>query len=503
MSTVRSFGDEDTSPVHGPFTPADVREGEAITARVVSLDPNVFLNSELRVWRMSPLGIELLTGKDDQLIKGMHISLELKMGYQKSTLSGLVVDRVLEEKDQHVAHIRLVPSKESRTSDIERRDSDRWICSDQFFPTAVASNPVKFNDYLYFKIRDISFGGFKLHTSMRNKFIIPGISFECIVNFPMVSQTNMKLTVKNVRVELDGGKEVLSVGVTYNPLDDKLNKIVGNYLIQFGSVRSLEEIQNAGYLVHNVSDAIQYSYVKTKEDFEQVLRLRFDSYSAAGKIPDNKTYLDMTDQFDAKSRIILGKYKGDVVCSARMIFHQFGEELEQEKFIKWPVDLPRQDEVVEIMRACTRADFRGSDLLLGMFKYMAVTVAQAKKRWIVICATDEMIPFYQKIGFKNVGLSYQHTGLNNIVHHIMLANFVDGMAGRTVDPIHWNLVWADSVEYMSQFEMIEVDPFMQIRLTIYRWFQPITKILFERKIKKKIANKASKEANPLIQRKTA
>ncbi len=486
MGAARNFPAEMQSSIHQNIIPADVREGDVIRAKVRSLDPNHFFNDNLRVWRISPLGVELVLEDEKSLGKGILLEVEIQFGMQKTTLSGLVVDSVVVERGKSIAHVRLVPKSQDRIDNLERRSSSRWICSDQFFPTAVASNPAKFNDFIYFKIRDISYGGFKLTTSLRNKFIVPGIAFDCIVNFPMVSQVNMRLTVKNIRVEVEGGAEVLSLGMTFDVKNTRLAQTVGQYLIQFGDVQSLEEIQQAGFAVHNVSDAVSYSYVRSKEEFEEVLKLRFEAYKHAGKVADGKTYLDMTDHFDAKSRIIIGRYKSEIVCSARMIFHQVGEHLEQEGFVKWPTNLPRPDEVVEIMRACTRPDFRGSDLLTGMFKYMAVTVAQARKGWIVICATDEMVSFYQNIGFKKVDLSYEHPALNNRVHHVMIANFLDGMAGRTVGPIYWNLVWADSVEYLSQFELIEVDPFMQMRMTIYRWFAPFAKFLFGRKVKKYI-----------------
>lgn len=481
----RYFEIDSPNSIHQSIIPADVREGEVIRAKVKSIDPQCYFNDFLRVWRISPLGVELVIENENVLKRGVLIELEIQFGRQRTSLSGLIVDSVVSERGKIIAHVRLVPMAAERIDSSDRRGSSRWLCSEQFFPTAVAANPAKFNEFIYFKVRDISYGGFKLTTSLRNKFIVPGIVFDCIVNFPMVSQVNMHLTVKNIRVEMEGGTEVLSLGVIFNLADNRLSETVGQYLMQFGTVQSLHEIQEAGYAIHKVSNSVSYSYVRSKEEFDEVLKLRFEAYKYAGKVEEGKTYLDMTDHFDAKSRIIIGRYKSEIICTARMIFHQVGESMEQENFVKWPADQPRPDEVVEIMRACTRPDFRGSDLLVGMFKYMAVTVAQAKKSWIVICATEEMIKFYQNIGFKQLGLSYKHAALNNRIHHVMIANFLDGMAGRTVGPIYWNLVWADSVEYLSQFGIIEVDPFMQIRMTIYKWFSPIAKFLYDRKIRKK------------------
>lgn len=484
--TLKNFSTEMAVDLHGPITPADVRDGEQVRAKIRSLENDVFLNTNIKVWRISPLGIELCADREVEVKKGLHIELDIYIGFQKTTLTGLIVDQIEDRSHGRMIYVRLVPQDNEKGWVNNKRDASRWICSDQFYPTAVASNPAKFNDFIYFKVRDISFGGFKLYTSLRNKFIIPGLVLDCIVNFPMVAQIRMKISVKNVRVELENGREVLAVGVTFDASNREINQTVGSYVAQFGSSASLKEIQGQGFDVFNISDSVTYSYVKSREEFDEVLKLRYLAYREAGKVDDSKTYQDMSDVFDSKSRIVIGTYKGEVVSTARLIFHQLGERMEQESFVTWPQELPRQDEVVEIMRACTHPDFRGSDLLLGMFKFMAVTVAQAKKRWIVICATDEMVQFYKKIGFKSLGLSYEHKTLNNKLHHVMIANFIDGLTGKTVSPIYWNLVWRDSTRYLASFDLIEIDPFMQIRLTIFNWFRPIADFFFYKKLKRRV-----------------
>jgi hypothetical protein len=75
----------------------------------------------------------------------------------------------------------------------------------------------------------------------------------------------------------------------------------------------------------------------------------------------------------------------------------------------------------------------------------------------------------------------------------MIANFIDGMSGKSVDPIYWNIVWSDSVAYMTDYDLISLDPLMQIRITVYKWFKPLAKIMtkrnFERKLKKSLSPK--------------
>lgn len=485
MKSLPNENEFNMSHVHGPYIPENIRENELIKAEVIV--EGASLVRSYRVWRISPLGLELYIGDNNNLEiqKGSSVSVKLFLGKQETFFKGLVVDSIIDESNKQIAHIRLVNMKSSEKFEGERRKSSRWLCGSEFFPTGIAPNPVRFNDFIYFKIEDISYGGFKLIASLRNKFLISGITLDSMINFPMVSQVNVKVKINNVKVESQNGKDVLAIGATYSTSDNNVNKVVSNYLLQFSNADSLSEIKDSGFLSETISETVNYTYVKTKEEFEEVLKLRYLSYKEAGKVEEGKTYMDMSDQYDAKSRIVIGKLKGEIICSARIIFHQLGDKLEQEQFVQWPVDMPRQDEVVEIMRACTKPGFRGSDLLLGMFKFMSITVAQAKKNWIVICATNEMVPFYSKIGFKNIGLSYLHKKLNNIEHHIMVANFIDGMSGKSVNPIYWNIVWSDSVDYMSEYDLINLDPLMQIRVSFYKWFKPLANFFVQKKFKQK------------------
>jgi predicted GNAT family N-acyltransferase len=497
ITTKRVFENSSLNPVHGPITPAEVREGDLVSARLISVDPRLKFSGELRVWRISPLGVELLCKENQSLPKGLMVDLELQIGVQKTMLSGLVVEETSEDFGKKLLHIRLTPKQKERVESIERRQSTRWICSEEFYPTAISSNPARFNDFVYFKLRDISSTGLKLHTSLRNKFIVAGMSFDCLVNFPMVSQIKMKLLIKSVRVELLHGKEVLSIGAEYDSADRIVVETVGQYLMQFGSVGSLDDLRNSGIQVNAVGDAVQFSYVRTKEEYDKVLGLRHQAYKDAGKLKDGAQVADMSDAYDARARIVIGKYKGEVVCSSRLIFNQFEDTMEQEKFVKWPSHLPRRDEMVEIMRACTRPDFRKSDLLISMFKFIAVTVAQSKRKWIVICATDDMIPLYKKIGFTDLELNYLHTGLNDLKHNILLANVPDAMEGKTVDMFSWNIIWSDVSGYLEQYGIINPDPLTTVRLHMYRLMGPVARFAYARK-KKRLAKAQHKKISTTV-----
>jgi hypothetical protein len=420
---------------------------------------------------------KILQFKSVAIVLILH-NLDLKVGFQTTSFSGLTVDERIEEGNKHILYIRLITKTKSRVESFERRSSHRWLCSEEFYPTAVAANPTLFNDFIYFKVRDISSEGFKLQTSLRNKFLIPGMRFSCIMTFPMVAELNVDFEIKNVRVELINGRETLSVGATYDTEAPKLKKTIGQYLMQFSNVSNLEELRESGFDVVSVSDAVNFSFVRSKDEYHQVLKLRHIAYLKANKIPSHLTWEDMADSFDARSRIVIGKFKGRVVVSARLIFSNPDDTMELEQYLQIPPEFPRRDQIVEITRLCTSPDFRKSDLLISFFKFMAVAVAQSKREYVVTGAAPDMWPLYKRLGFTKSEIKYTHAKLGGIEHSVIFGKVQDGLEGRVTDPITWNIVWSDAVTYLDQYGHMENQGLTALRLTIYRWFAPIAKILY-------------------------
>ena len=73
--------------LHGSYYPTDVYPGESISATIRSSDDNGVLAENLRVWRLSPLGLEILVD-GAPLRVGQLINLDLKIGAVSANLSG-------------------------------------------------------------------------------------------------------------------------------------------------------------------------------------------------------------------------------------------------------------------------------------------------------------------------------------------------------------------------------------------------------------------------------
>jgi predicted GNAT family N-acyltransferase len=294
----------------------------------------------------------------------------------------------------------------------------------------------------------------------------------------MVAQAKMKLIVRNVAVTNEAGKDLLSLGFEIVDPTTRDRSTIGQYLVQFGNSASPDDLRAQDLPPESVARAIDFSFVRTRDELAEVLRLRTEAYSDAGKVGDDVDLL--ADSFDAKSRIVIGKHNGRIVASARVFIPQSGDLLEHEDFLQLPEECARREDLVEIMRVCTDNEYRRSDLLLALFRYVAITCVQASRFTVVGCATPELVPIYRRIGFRATGIRYTHPLLNNKEHVLLLANAKKAILGIDINPIIWNLVWRDTAKYLVENEFLTQDPLSQSRLFVYRLLGPVANLISRR-----------------------
>ncbi len=467
---------------HFPFIPQEIRANDPIKA-IMTIDSRDY---NLDVWKLSPFGIELVTDKSFKLITSKLYKIRVAIGGEYSVLDGVLMYEY-NHNDKIIVCIRFTNEKKPYNN-IERRAKSRWNCSSQYFPTGMANSPAKFNDFIYFKIRDISFGGMKIVCSLRNKFLLPGMNLNAMINFPMVSQMNVKLKIENLNIGTEEGKEVISMGVTYDTSDPNLIEVISNYLLQFSNISTFQDLRDEGFVTKKLSSSIDFSYVKSKEDFQDCLKLRLMANQAAQKLKDDTKMEDMTDEYDSRSRIIIGKHAGNTVCTVRMAFHELDDRMEIEKHTILPDSFPRRDEVIEIMRLCTHPSYRGSDLLNSLFKHLAIVVVQSKRKYIVTSCVESLKPLYKRIGFKEAGITYENPLFKGFPDQVMIANVETLLLGKDINPLIWNLVWGDLYNYFENYDLVSYTPMEKIRIKVLKKLKPLAHVMANyssRKVDKK------------------
>jgi len=480
--------------LHGTFFPADIYPGESVSASIRlegSLDP---LISNARVWRLSPLGLEIVADVDYASVRGQPIQIDLRLGQERVSARGVCVHFDASSAALPILGIRLVESNDGAFGGQNRRAATRWIFGMQFGPVCVAANPARFNDFVYFRVRDVSAKGMQLSTSLRNKFLVKGMRLNCILSLPLVSQLTLQMSVQHVELSSDPDRPSLIVGTSLIDPSQSDLQALGQYLVQFGEGVQLDELRQQGLMPRRISSAVEFSFVRTVNEYNQVLALRHLAYQSAGKVCASSRLEDMSEQYDARSRIVIGKYHGRIIASAALVFNEYHDKMEIEESLDWPHDLPRRDEMVEVIRNCTHPSYRGSDLLMAMFKFIAITVLQAKRRFVVIGCTPDLVPLYTKIGMKNLDLEYRHGKLANTLHNVMLGDIPQTMTGSNINPILWNAIWSDTMSYMTNSNLLKPNVLDSVRVKLYRALKPLS-VLLESRMRHPRSSSAAKR-NP-------
>lgn len=484
MDETRDRYDLDFRELHQIIRPGEVRSSDRIIARVRKRDASTGYET-LKVWKLSPLGIELDDPEEaSKYSKGDPVDLEITIDGERSFYEGLVVDVVQQNELIRLLGIRLgVQTSDGQTSH-DRRKAPRWMCSDEFCPSAMCTSPGVANDFTQFQIRDISKDGMQLVCSLRNKYLLPGRKLQLTCNFPMVGEFVVPVKIARVSLTALQGKDKLSVGVEFMQITDHIQKTLAQYLIQFSNVETLQELRIAGFTPASVSKAVDFYYLKSEEDYKKVLDLRLAAHQYDRNILEDLevTPEDLGDIEDSRSRIIVGIYRDRIVATGRIRYNDMDSPLEHEKYVEWPTTLPRREQIMEISRVCTDPEFRRGDLLAGLFQFICATCIQTHKPYVLIGSWPEMRQFYEKIGFKDTGLSHTEPMWKS-KQHLMIGHSVDTMLGRDVGPVYWNLIWRVASEHTIRNGLIQPAGLDSFRLRMYRFLGPVSQWLGNRRRK--------------------
>jgi len=456
--------------IHSPFFPEEIREREGISAKLRRSEKSEWISA--KVWRVSPLGTDLVNPFSDAPVKvGDTFDLKISIHGHTNEFSGLAVSAKHKDGEKELIGIRWFEDSTSSSSeftpDSDRRKTKRWMCSEEFMPTGVSNNPAKFNDFVHFRIGNLSKSGLTIITSLRNKTLIPGMKLSCQVSFPMVGDSHADFLIKNARVGSYGEKDYLILGAELMNPSVVLKEQIAQYLFQFGPATTVKELQEEGLRVRKATVGLSFSYVKSQGDYFDALKLRSKAYLKAGKVQLSGVE-NMADEFDSRARILLAKYRGQTVGSLRLIFHEMGDQLSLARFASIPDSFPRADEMVESTRVCTDPDFRSSDILNGMVQRSILATILSGRQWILGGAEQKLLPIYSRMGFKPTGVEYVSKDLAGIKHELILGNVRDVILGKNIQFDIWTKMYAELFDYLSGTSLLELSRSEIVRFNVYR-----------------------------------
>lgn len=334
--------------------------------------------------------------------------------------------------------------------------SERFITHEINAPVIHSSDPLDPNRVLYFKVLNISTNGMLLKTSLSNKHLFPGMELRnASIEIPGLGKTTADLFIENSRSQND---QIL-YGVSLKSQNPDFQSLASKYLSNLGQNSSetsrLEKLAAAGLIQKNLKGHLTIREVRTQQDYDAVLKLRFHGYQKAGKTKDSITWKDMGEGLGNEGLVLAAFLGGEIVASTELRFTAKIPARLTEKFDFNAHAALRANHFVEINRLVVHPSAQRSDIVVGLFqKIHAITMINGKPDGLLV-AEDQLVPLYRRLGAKKIGLSYPHAIKEGTRLHVMVIPRSTYEASVGLNPYAWVQVYESTHSYFSDLGVAE------------------------------------------------
>jgi hypothetical protein len=256
-----------------------------------------------------------------------------------------------------------------------------------------------------------------------------------------------------------------------------LSNAVGEHFVQ-AEICKPSRLADFGIRMKRFKDQFLFKFVSTQEEYRHILALRRTAYVNAGKAPPDATLESVEDEIDANSRLLTAFHGDFLIASIAMTFGSEGAHFRSETCFPgstYPVKLPPKKSMVEVRSLCTDFDYRGGDLIQGMFEHIARSVLFSEKEWLITFATPELWPLYRRIGFRKTGASVAIAHLAGKEHHLILMHRNSLISGRRMTPFAWNYFFGQMVRDLMLRGVLRLGALQKARVACYSMFAGLTR----------------------------
>ncbi|MEM7099293.1 MAG: PilZ domain-containing protein [Pseudomonadota bacterium] len=464
--TRQADNSEFLAEIHGRAKPTDVRETDKVVARARERGTTKEFE-DVRVWRLSPLGVEFLIPVDhmEEFAQGQTLDLQLVVEGRRSEIVGYIVS-VSENPSGRILGARFLSESKSEQQ-IGNRDSRaamRWVCSEHHLPRAVAASPGRFNHFIGFQVRNISVSGLMLVTDIENSFLIPKMKLMLSISLPMVGETILEVELVWLRIGSSGGSDVLEIGARVHDIDQRSKALLGQYLVQFAQDVSINSLIAAGFTPENIELGIEFLSLKSESEYAELLDLR------AKEDGTNLPGSAFAHESDKISRIIVGRLGGRVIVAARVRYPELQDTLACEVSVPWPESQPRPDQLIEVDGICSISS-RREQTVLALFKYICTACTSGSRKTVLVYSDQKAL--FESVGWEGVG---KIGGA-----YVLVGDAYEAIKGRNTNPFRWNFVWRDSALFLMETESFQPSGTSALILKLYLALGPISRLVYSLK----------------------
>ncbi len=452
----------------------DIRQNEGVTAEIVLGDSTL----PTRVFDLSSTGICLLIQSHSDLqIKPLDmLKVKINLAWSDPVISDYQVCWIIPSGNGFKVGLRSSLSD----SDLDPMTIDRSMVpvSDSYPLIGYLFKDFHYLERSIFHLIKLSAKHAVVEVHDKDHIFFPHQKVELL--FSVQSSKMDKLKASIVQIQ-QASKNTVTLVLKIDQLTKSLEADLVNQLVINPNV-TLETIRNAGFEIKNVAHHFRFRFVKTQEEYEQVLALRFAAYKAAGKVTAETNIGSMAAPLDHISRILIALHGDKVIASVSLSFPETNDTtMDTERPLKggYPDFIPPKIEMIEVARLCTDPDYRRGDLLLRMFENIYKVLVTSDRKYLITSTDKKLWPLYKNLGFKKLGLKYDHPYLAGIEHDVILVHVNVATSGKDIDPLRWWYLYSKMTHFVEKREKIERSHYLRGRYLLFRTSAKILDFYFK------------------------
>jgi len=405
---------------------------------------------------MSPEGVGIAVEENDIFKVGDFLKLEYKFTCKRSyhTVGIVVSKQKARISGKKMLKLGIKNFSERHTQPPKEIDRANARLKTNSFLTVAAwcEHPFIFNERLFFLVKDFSPEGATLHTSLRNNILLKNMCFILNICISTHGVFTIKCKIKNIRLLKNDNRFRIGIEFILPPTDFKC--ALGEYLLITHPKENPRSLSKMGFRTLRISSNLNFDYINSKEEMNELLNLRLAAYSADNPNLKKLKPADMLDKFDAYSRIFYCRSHGKMIASGRTTFIN-NDPSRSEIISKYDMKLPQNifnKSLIETTKICILPEYRETDLFIEIMKQGLLIALQTGHKYIIGLSMDEQLATYKRMGFNTLGVScfYKEHSVKINVIHIDLKEF---KKGNSVSPIIFKK-FKPVIDYFENRELI-------------------------------------------------
>lgn len=324
-------------------------------------------------------------------------------------------------------------------------------------------HPFFYRQNFYFNIEKLSARG----------FTVSGIDAACVLF------SGMRLTLRLGVIESECSVEAIVSGVVpdeegrqrcFLRIADGLTTSVERHLSQycFHYLKCTPKaLRAAGMRSYYVKDLVQFKFVETQQEYEDVLSLRRRNYAAVRKVDFDAPLKKLSYFFDRYSRILVVYHQGKAIGTATIIIGKRGIQPMEVEVLMAESDfhqLPPYEKMFEVAALCLDKGYRDTDILHGMFEQVYKYAIMHGRQYLVISSDKYLLDMYKTVGFQDTGFSFVQPKYRNLKMNVLCMDAMTTKWGKGMNPITWWGVWGNVSLYLHQRRILHYSPVEKMRV---------------------------------------